>query len=96
MRFSSSARFRESQGYDNPKRAIPVWHSVLEKARTDAAHIAIAAVHGMDFLVTWNCRHIANAEKEPHIREVCARHGWRCPEICTPEQLLPKEEGETP
>ncbi len=71
--------------------------AVPEKARTDAAHIAVAAVHGMDFLVTWNCRHIANAEMEPRIREVCLRHGWRCPEICTPEQLLPKkEEGETP
>ena len=71
--------------------------AVPEKARTDAAHIAVAAVHGMDFLVTWNCRHIANAEMEPRIRDVCARHGWRCPEICTPEQLLPKEgEGETP
>ena len=37
-----------------------------------------------------------NAEKEPHIREVCVRHGWRCPEICTPEQLLPREKGDTP
>ena len=66
--------------------------AVPEKARTDAAHIAVAAVHGMDFLVTWNCRHIANAEMEPHIREVCLRHGWHCPVICTPEQLLPIEE----
>ncbi len=64
-------------------------------ARMDAAHIAIAAVHGMDFLVTWNCRHIANAEMEPRIREVCERHGWHCPVICTPEQLLPPAEGET-
>jgi hypothetical protein len=71
--------------------------AVPEKARTDAAHIAVAAVHGMDFLVTWNCRHIANAEMEPRIREVCVRHGWRYPKICTPEQLLPKEEeGDTP
>ena len=70
--------------------------AVPEKARTDAAHIAVAAVHGMDFLVTWNCSHIANAEMKPRIREVCARHGWRCPEICTPEQLMPLEEGETP
>ncbi len=71
--------------------------AVPEKARTDAAHIAVAAVHGMSFLVTWNCRHIANAEMEPRIREVCVRHGWRCPTICTPEQLLPKEEeGDTP
>ena len=65
-------------------------------ARMDAAHIAIAAVHGMDFLVTWNCRHIAKAEMEPHIREVYERHGWRCPVICTLEQLLPPAEGETP
>ena len=70
--------------------------AVPEVARTDAAHIAIAAVHGMDFLVTWNCSHIANAEKKPHIREVCVRHGWRCPEICTPEQLLPRDKGDTP
>ncbi len=70
--------------------------AVPEKARTDAAHIAVAAVQGMDFLVTWNCRHIANAEMKPLIREVCLRHGWRCPEICTPEQLLPKEKGDPP
>lgn len=70
--------------------------AVPEIAKTDAGHIAIAAVHGMDFLVTWNCRHIANAEKEPHIREVCERHGWRCPVICTPEQLLPIDKQDTP
>jgi hypothetical protein len=60
-------------------------------AQTDALHIAVATVHGMDFLLTWNFRHIANAVTEPLIREVCFRHGWRCPEICTPEQLLPEE-----
>lgn len=77
--------------------ALLVEGAIPEKARTDAAHIAVAAVHGMDFLVTWNCRHIANAEMEPRIREVCERHGWRSPKICTPEQLLPKEEeGDTP
>lgn len=64
-------------------------------AKTDALHIAVATVHGMDFLVTWNLRHIANAVSEPLIREVCVRHGWRCPEICTPEQLLPEEKGES-
>ena len=60
-------------------------------AETDALHIAVAAVHGMNFIVTWNFRHIANATMEPLIRETCWRHGWRCPEICTPEQLLPEE-----
>lgn len=58
------------------------------KARTDAAHIAVAAVQGMHFLVTWNCTHIANAEKAGAIRSVCARMGYTAPVICTPEELM--------
>ena len=57
-------------------------------ARDDAAHVAIAAVHGIDYLVTWNCRHIDNAEAKPLIRSVCAMRGYVCPEICTPEELM--------
>lgn len=57
-------------------------------ARDDATHVAIATVHRMDFLITWNCRHIDNAEKKPLIRSVCAVHGYTCPEICTPEELM--------
>ena len=57
-------------------------------ARGDATHVAIAAVHGMDYLLTWNCRHIDNAETKPRIRSVCAVHGYPCPEICTPEELM--------
>ncbi len=57
-------------------------------AQDDAAHIALAAVHGMDYLLTWNCRHIDNAETKPVIRSVCVRHGYACPEICTPEELM--------
>jgi len=57
-------------------------------ARDDATHVAIAAVHRMDYLVTWNCRHIDNAEVKPLIRSVCASHGYTCPEICTPEELM--------
>ncbi len=56
-------------------------------AQDDAAHIALAAVHNMDYLLTWNCRHIDNAEMKPVIRSVCAKHGYNCPEICTPEEL---------
>jgi hypothetical protein len=40
------------------------------------------------YLVTWNCRHIDNAEAKPLIRSVCAVHGYTCPEICTPEELM--------
>jgi len=57
-------------------------------AKDDATHIALAAVHGMDYLLTWNCRHIGNAETKPVIRTVCAKHGYACPEICTPEELM--------
>lgn len=57
-------------------------------ARDDATHVAIATVHQIDYLVTWNCRHIDNAETKPIIRSVCAVHGYTCPEICTPEELM--------
>lgn len=58
------------------------------KAATDAAHIAIAAVHGMDFLMTWNCVHIANAVIAKAVAKICTQHGFDCPVICTPEELL--------
>ncbi len=57
------------------------------KAATDAAHIAVAAVHGMDFLITWNCVHIANAAIAKPIAVICRDHGFECPVICTPEEL---------
>ena len=62
--------------------------AVPEKARTDAAHIAVAAVHEMDFLVTWNCRHLANANKFGHIRRVNALLGLFVPALVTPLELL--------
>lgn len=57
-------------------------------AATDAAHIAISAVHGMDFLITWNCVHIANAAITKPLASTCRDHGFECPVICTPEELL--------
>lgn len=59
-----------------------------EKAIDDALHIAIAAVHGVGYLLTWNCRHIANAETRPTIRSICLTHGFQCPEIATPTELM--------
>lgn len=59
-----------------------------EIAADDAMHVALAAWHGMDYLLTWNCRHIDNAEKKPVIRSVCAVKGYPCPEICTPMELM--------
>jgi hypothetical protein len=58
------------------------------KSATDAAHIAIASVHGMDFLLTWNCAHIANAFVAKAVAHMCRQLGWECPVICTPEELF--------
>lgn len=54
----------------------------------DALHIALCAVHGIDFLVTWNCRHLANAFHRHQIEAVVEARGYRCPVICTPEELM--------
>jgi len=62
--------------------------SLPPKSITDAAHIAIAAVHGMHFLLTWNCTHIANAEMSVAIENACRERGFSCPVICTPEELM--------
>ena len=58
------------------------------QAATDAAHIAVAAVHGMDFLLTWNCAHMANAFLVKAVTDACRRQGLACPTICTPLELL--------
>jgi len=59
-----------------------------EKATDDAMHVAFASYHNIDYLLTWNCRHIDNAVKKPLIRKLCANLGWTCPEICTPLELM--------
>ena len=61
---------------------------IPRRAATDAAHIAIAAVHGMDFLVTWNCVHLANAANARALALICREHACECPVICTPEELM--------
>ncbi|MCC5841478.1 MAG: type II toxin-antitoxin system VapC family toxin [Opitutales bacterium] len=61
---------------------------VPERAADDAFHIACAGVHGVDFLLTWNCKHIANPHNQPRIRGCFARHGIRMPVICTPEEFI--------
>ena len=58
------------------------------KAADDALHIAVAAMNGIPYLLTWNCRHLANATMRPVIETVCAGKGVKAPIICTPEELL--------
>jgi len=58
------------------------------RATRDAAHIAFASVHGMDFLLTWNCRHIHNAMISRRLSGVCAAMGFTLPVLCTPRELM--------
>ena len=61
-------------------------------AEADALHVAVASVHRIDYLLTWNCRHIDNAAKKPIIRDICTYAGYPYPEICTPMELLPEKD----
>ncbi|MGA2067361.1 MAG: type II toxin-antitoxin system VapC family toxin [Thermoguttaceae bacterium] len=62
--------------------------AVPAKAGNDALHIAIAAIHRIPYLVTWNCRHMANAVMRQQIESVCAAKGFKAPIICTPEEMM--------
>ena len=57
-------------------------------AADDATHLGIAAAHRMDFLLTWNCRHINNRALERRIERACLACGLTCPVICTPTELM--------
>jgi len=54
----------------------------------DAYHLALPAVHGIDYLVTWNCKHIANAFMLKRIEAIVVANGYEMPVVCTPEELM--------
>ena len=62
--------------------------AVPRNAEADATHIAIAAVHNIEYLATWNYKHIANVHKRQHIEQVCRDNGFRSATICTPIELI--------
>ena len=66
--------------------------AVPEQEVTDAAHLATAAVYGMDVLLTLNCRHMANPVRLPVTASIIARAGYRCPIIITPGDFLDRKE----
>jgi len=63
-------------------------HALPEKAEIDAYHVAIAAVNGIEYLLTWNCTHIANATTRTKIEATCRALGFEPPVICTPDELM--------
>jgi len=70
--------------------AVELFRSGLvpANAAADAAHIAFASVYRIDFLLTWNCKHIANAERLPAIKQFLSARGMFVPNVCTPEELM--------
>ncbi|WP_009633250.1 type II toxin-antitoxin system VapC family toxin [Synechocystis sp. PCC 7509] len=58
------------------------------KAKIDAIHIAAATIHGMDYLLTWNCKHIANAQIQGKLAEISLDSGYVLPVLCTPNELM--------
>ena len=61
---------------------------IPREAAADALHIAVAAVNGIDYLLTWNCKHLANATLRVQIAGLLEDAGYACPVICTPEELM--------
>lgn len=82
------------------EEAIELAEKIMEcgilpaKAAADASHIAIATVHGIDYLLTWNCKHIANAKIFPKVYEICENNGYKPSLICTPNELLGENDDE--
>ncbi len=68
--------------------------AVPREAAADAAHIAIAVTNGVEYLVTWNFRHIANAAIRVRIERACRQAGYQPPVICTPNELMETEHGD--
>jgi len=60
------------------------------KASDDAVHIAIATIHRLDYLLTWNCKHIANSQIQRKLTKICCDLGYKLPMICTPYELMGK------
>jgi len=79
LQISSEVRFLAEALIEN--------HALPPKAEADAYHIAIAVVNGIEYLLTWNCTHIANAHTRPKIEASCRLLGYEPPVICTPFEL---------
>ena len=80
--------FEVTQDAESLTRAILSSGVIPPRAIRDAAHIAVAAIHNVDYLLTWNCKHLANAQIVRKIAAVCDNLGERMPLICTPEELM--------
>jgi hypothetical protein len=68
--------------------ALVIEKAIPKVAARDALHVGICAVNGLDYLMTWNFKHLANAAQRDKIEEVCRNCGFSPAIICTPEELF--------
>ena len=78
---------------DELAAALIAGHAVPASEPRDALHIAISAVNGVNYLLTWNFKHIANASVRGRIEQICRDAGFEPPVICTPEELMGNDDG---
>ena len=62
--------------------------NLAPKASNDSLHIALAKVYGLDYLLTWNCKHMANAQIQKKLSKISLQLGYELPIICTPYELI--------
>jgi hypothetical protein len=79
---------RRTPAVDELAEALLSAGALPAKAKADAAHLAIATVHRVDYLLTWNCKHLANAEVWLRVRPLVEQRGYRMPMVCRPLQLM--------
>ena len=86
----TSAQFVDGmiESVENLARLLQEGYAVPKTEATDAAHIATASIYGMDVLLTWNCKHMANLITLPKTASVIAANGYECPKILTPKDAL--------
>lgn len=90
-RLAAIAGLRVLAATPEVERLLAIYHRELplpERAIRDAAHLAFAAHYQVDYLLTWNCAHIANAETRPILASLNQRLGVATPNICTPEEFM--------
>ena len=92
----TSAQFVDGmiESVENLARLLQEGYAVPKTEATDAAHIATASIYGMDVLLTWNCKHMANPHTLPKTRQIIAGAGFFCPAIMTPKTFIENTEME--
>jgi hypothetical protein len=79
---------QSSKEAEDLSQAFRATGALPPSVQTDAAHLAIATAARVDYLLTWKCRHLANAEILRRLEREALRHGWKLPNVCTPAELM--------